>query len=178
MKAASSLKAELGIWMSPGAKTYKRGLERERGGPRKGNAYHGEVGEERERERDNRTVNPFLSSWNEASKESLLFRETHLTFHPQSRRVATFRFSSALSRIFCAPLRIVWPRLLDPLVWIHGDRGLCMRARILYTRRYSCDTLLTDLMDCSGWFLFLTRGKICDGVEKDGLTWKREVNCC
>ena len=48
VKAASSLKAELGIWMSPCAKTYKRGLQRER---EKENGRKRRKKRERERER-------------------------------------------------------------------------------------------------------------------------------
>ena len=99
VKAASSLKAELGIWMSPCAKTYKRGLQKERGKERE---CEKEEKEEREKERKERTVNPFLSSRNEASKESLPFRETHLTFHPQADASVASRHSAflLLSRVF------------------------------------------------------------------------------
>lgn len=47
---------------------------------------------EEDRRRENkRTVNPFLSPRNEASKESRLFCETHLTFHPQADTSRTYR---------------------------------------------------------------------------------------
>lgn len=134
VKAASSLKAELGIWMSPCAKTYKRGLQRER--EREWKEKEEKEAREREKERKERTVNPFLSSRNEASKESLLFRETHLTFHPQADAsvAVTFRFSSALSRIF-APAGICGSS--DPFatftateIFVYADVRLTRRSSV------------------------------------------------
>lgn len=114
VKAASSLKAELGIWVSPRAKTYKRGLPCER------NREIGECSRKREREKSRAGSEPFLILAERGFKGISAVSPNALNFPPASRRVATFRFSSSSPAYFRQGLSSVWsPRDFScPLIFV------------------------------------------------------------
>lgn len=135
VKAASSLKAELGIWMSPCAKTYKRGLQREKEREWKGKRRRKKRASKRKRKREKGADSePFLILAERGFKGISAVSRNALNFPPASRREhsAFLQLSHCILAPADSAVRLIPSRLSRRLKFFFAPMFVrCVARRVL-----------------------------------------------